>query len=148
MNPLIRPATPASPGFDDLASEAAGEGHRFIARLVREWRSGANRFDGPGELFCGVFRDGALAAVGGLGADPYLAADPATARLRHVYVRAAWRRSGLGEAIVRHLLSLAAPGVRRIRLCTDDPGAARLYERCGFARVSEADASHALPLRG
>ena len=44
----VLPASPASPGFDALASEAAGEGHRFLARLAAEWLDGANRFGGPG----------------------------------------------------------------------------------------------------
>ena len=66
MTALIRPATPASAGFDALASEAAAEGHRFVARLAAEWRSGTNRFNGPGEALCGAFQAGALVAVGGL----------------------------------------------------------------------------------
>ncbi len=113
--------------------------------MAAEWRSGANRFDKPGEAFCGVFRDGALVAVGGLNADPYLP-DPGVGRLRHVYVRPAWRRASLGAAITRHLLPLAVPRFRRVRLRIGDPGAARLYERCGFERVAEPDATHALVL--
>jgi GNAT superfamily N-acetyltransferase len=113
--------------------------------LAAEWRSGANRFDKPGEAFCGVFRAGALVAIGGLNADPYLP-DPGTGRLRHVYVRPVWRRRGFGEAVTRHLLSLAQPRFRRVRLRTGDPGAARMNERCGFGRVAEPGATHALAL--
>ncbi len=145
MAAAIRPATPASTGFDALASDAAGEGHRFVARLATEWRSGANRFDRPGEAFRGVFHACELVAVGGLNADPYLP-DPGTGRLRHVYVRPAWRRTGVGTAVTRHLLSLAKPRFWRVRLRTGDPGAARMYERCGFARVAEPGVTHALIL--
>ena len=78
-------------------------------------------------------------------ADPYLP-DPGTGRLRHVYVRSAWRRRGSGTAVTRHPLSLAQPSLRRLRLRTGDPSAARMYERCGFGRVAEPGATHALVL--
>ena len=118
--------------------------------MAAEWRDGTNRFDGPGEAFRGVFRAGVLVAVGGLNADPYLPLEDrgGTARLRHVYVRLAWRRAGVGAALTRQLVSLAAPRFRRVRLRTGAPGAARMYERCGFERVEEPDATHALLLRG
>ena len=97
-----------------------------------------------------MFRAGVLVAVGGLNADPYLPPERrgGTARLRHVYVRPAWRRAGVGAALALHLLLLAAPRFRRVRLRTGDLGAARLYERRGFERVAEPDATHARLLRG
>lgn len=134
--------TPASSGFDALASDASAEGRRFVARLAEEWRGGANRFDRPGEAFRGAFRDGVLVAVGGLDADPYLPEASGTARLRHGYVRPAWRRAGLGAALTLHLLSPAGLRFRRVRLRTGNPDAARLYGRCGFEHVDEQDATH------
>ena len=79
----IRPATPGPAGLDALASDAAAEGHPFVARLLAGWRSGARWFDRPGE----AFRAGVPVAAGGLNADPYLPG-AGTWRLRHVRVRA------------------------------------------------------------
>jgi GNAT superfamily N-acetyltransferase len=140
----VRPAAPASGRFDALASDAAAEGRRFVARMASEWRSGANRFDRPpGGARRGVFNDGGLVAAGGLDAGPYLPDDPGTGRLQHLYVRPAWRRAGSGALLIRHLLGLAGPRFRRVRLRTGNPGAAQLYERCGFVPVIEPDATHA-----
>ena len=141
----IRPVTPSAAGFGALAADdAVAEGHRFVARLAEEWRSGANRSDRPGEALLGVSSGGVLMAVGGLNADPYLPDGAGTGRLRHVYARPAWRRAGLGALLTRRLVSLAAPRFRRVRLRTGDPGAARLYVRRGFEPVAEPDATHAL----
>lgn len=145
---LLRPATPEASGFDALASDAAAEGRRFVARLAGEWRSGANPFDGPGEAPLGAFRGGALVAVGGLNADPCLPGGSGTARLRHVYVRPVRRRAGIGAALTRHLLFMALRRFRRVRPRTGDAGAARLREGCGFGRAAEHDATHALALPG
>jgi ribosomal protein S18 acetylase RimI-like enzyme len=55
----------------------------------------------------------------------------------NVYVEPAWRRRGVGEAVMRALLdSLAARGIRRIVLHASDDGR-RLYERLGFAPTNE-----------
>ncbi|GAA0598068.1 hypothetical protein GCM10009416_40370 [Craurococcus roseus] len=67
---LFRRATPETGGFDALASDAVAKGHRFVARLTDEWRSGVNRFDRPSEALRGAFLGGVLVAVGGLDADP------------------------------------------------------------------------------
>ncbi len=53
-----------------------------------------------------------------------------------LYVRAAARGSGLGEALVRHLLDHARGRVELVQLAviaTNEPAIA-LYERCGFKR--------------
>ncbi|GAA0598075.1 hypothetical protein GCM10009416_40380 [Craurococcus roseus] len=48
----------------------------------------------------------------------------------------------MGAALTHHLLSLAGPRFRRVRLRTGKPDAARLCERCGFEPVDEQDATH------
>jgi ribosomal protein S18 acetylase RimI-like enzyme len=55
----------------------------------------------------------------------------------NVYVEPAWRRRGVGEALMRSLLSaLAQRKVRRIVLHASDEGR-RLYERLGFVPTNE-----------
>lgn len=123
--------------------EADEEGYDFLDRLVEDWMSGENRFDGPGEIFCGVFDDGILVGVGGLNRDPFVA-DPGVGRIRRVYVRQAWRNRGVGEALVRWLLAEARKSFGSVRLRAENAGAARLYERIGFARIEDANATHLL----
>jgi GNAT superfamily N-acetyltransferase len=55
----------------------------------------------------------------------------------NVYVDPAWRRRGVGEALIRALLAaLDAGGIRRIVLHASDDGR-RLYERLGFEPTNE-----------
>jgi GNAT superfamily N-acetyltransferase len=133
-------------GIDKLRLEASAEGYNFLDRLVEDWASGENRFDGPGETFCGAFADHVLVAVGGLNRDPFVA-DPELGRIRRVYVRQAWRNRGVGEALVRWLLAEARKSFGSVRLRAENAGAARLYERIGFAPIDDANATHRIVLR-
>ena len=55
----------------------------------------------------------------------------------NVYVEPAWRRRGVGEALMRAILdALAVRGIRRIVLHASDDGR-RLYERLGFVPTNE-----------
>ncbi|GAA2029202.1 GNAT family N-acetyltransferase [Agromyces tropicus] len=61
---------------------------------------------------------------------------------RFLGVAAAARGRGVGEAIVRHVLALAASrGIRRVVLNTGEQmrPARRLYERMGFERIAERE---------
>jgi GNAT superfamily N-acetyltransferase len=133
-------------GFVDAAAlraEARREGFDFIERLVTDWESGANRFDGPGEVLAGCVGGGQLIAVGGLNRDPYLG-DPRVGRLRRVYVREAWRNQKLGTTLVLWLLEAARGCFTAVRLRAENPGAARLYERLGFTPMDDRNATHLL----
>jgi GNAT superfamily N-acetyltransferase len=139
----IRPISLPVAGMDELQLEARNEGYDFLDRLVEDWLSGENRFDGPGELFCGCFEEDALVGVGGLNCDPFLD-DPGVGRLRRVYVRQAWRNRGIGEALVRSLLTSARASFRSVRLRAENANAARLYERIGFTSIDDPHATHIL----
>ena len=130
--------------FLRLTLEARASNQTFLDRLVTDWRSGANRFDAPGECFLGVYDGDALIACGGLNRDPY-GADPTLGRLRHLYVAKTHRRQGVATRLVQELLARAT-AFRRVRLRTSSPEAAAFYERLGFARVEEPDATHAISL--
>lgn len=125
--------------FDRLApllAESEREGWRLIRRLRDDWAAGTNRFDRPGEaLFVAHFGE-TLVGVCGLNIDPH-ASDPSAGRLRRVYVLAAFRRRGIGEALVRTAIAAARGRFRVLRLRTQNENAARLYERLGFVTVTD-----------
>lgn len=139
----IAPVTPEHRGVARLVTQARVEGYRFIDRLEAEWRSKANRFEASGECLLGIVEGEDLLAIGGLNIDPYVA-DGSTGRLRHVYVRIERRNQGLGRQLVGALIAAGVPRFSAIRLRTDKPLAARLYEGMGFRAVEAEDATHIL----
>ncbi|MFC4343319.1 GNAT family N-acetyltransferase [Cupriavidus numazuensis] len=129
------------PQIADLEREASAQGFNFVRRLTDEWRTGINRFDKPGECLLGVIGNGTLIGIGGLNVDPY-AADGFTARLRRLYIAKAFRRRGIGEALVAELLQKASLHFRQVRLSTDTESAAAFYLRLGFSAVEDESATH------
>ena len=144
----IERIAPSLPGFDALRAEACAEGYNFLDTLMREWETGANRFDAPGETLLGRFEGGKFVeahfvAIGGLNRDPF-AEQPEIGRLRRIYVRAAWRGKGIGAMLVTALVMQARGHFRCVRLRAENPAAARLYERMGFLPIVNPDATHIL----
>jgi GNAT superfamily N-acetyltransferase len=132
------------PGFAALLTESEAEGHELLTRFVAALASGAECHDGVTAHFLAVTRQGVLIALGGIAPDHYLT-NPAVGRMRHVYVARAFRRSGVGAALVRELLRLGA-GFSRVRLRVVRPEAARFYEALGFAPVDGTDATPVISL--
>jgi GNAT superfamily N-acetyltransferase len=130
-------------GLEVLQAEAKAEGYGFIERLVNEWESGANRFEGPGEVLSGQMEEDQLVAVGGLNCDPF-AGSAAIGRIRRIYVRPAWRNKGIGRALVSALMEEARKSFKCVRLRAENSKAARLYESLGFAPIADPDATHIL----
>jgi len=129
-----------------LLEASLADGHNLVKRLVDDWNDGSNRFDRPGEIALQARLGSMLVGVGGLNRDPYLD-DPATGRIRHLYVARDARRQGVGRALVAALLTEARVTFRRVRLRTSQPDASALYETLGFVEVSnEPNASHVLRL--
>jgi GNAT superfamily N-acetyltransferase len=131
------------PGIELLRSEARDEGYNFIERLVKEWESSENRFDAPGEILCGHLDRGLLVAVGGLNRDPF-AGCLDWGRIRRVYVRSEWRKKGIGRALVATLIEEARKNFTCVRLRVENPDAACLYEKMGFAPIASANSTHTL----
>ncbi len=125
-----------------LLESAAAEHHTFVKRTSDEWQSGANRFDRDGEAFFLATVDGEPVGMCGLNVDPFTP-DPAVGRIRHLYVAPGHRRQGVGSRLVASCLELAIGRFHRVRLRTFDPDAGAFYERMGFSRTTEADATHA-----
>ncbi|MGH9331210.1 MAG: GNAT family N-acetyltransferase [Vicinamibacterales bacterium] len=129
-----------------LVAESEKHGLRFIRRLAEEWASGANRFDRPGEaLFVGRVA-GEVVGVCGLNVDPY-ADEPTVGRVRHLYVLVAHRRRGIGRQLVTEVIETARSRFDRLRLRTENAGAAQFYETLGFRRsVGVRDCTHIMEL--
>jgi GNAT superfamily N-acetyltransferase len=133
--------------FDALVAESESAGYRFVRRLADEWASGANRFDRPGEALFAAWMNGRLIGACGLNVDPYTLA-PGVGRVRHLYVLTDCRRFGIGQRLVEQVLGAARGRFNRLRLSTQNPAAAQLYERLGFERrLGAADHTHLMELR-
>ncbi len=129
-----------------LRESAAGEGFKFIERLVAEWASGANRFDGSGEAMFVAMLDSSAAGVCGLNRDPY-SANARVGRVRHLYVLPALRRGGVASALLDSVIAAARPYFTCLRLRTDVAGP--FFESRGFRPTPlEATATHVLKLAG
>lgn len=144
----IERLTEVPPGlFDLLVAESESAGYRLVRRLADEWASGENRFDRPGEVLFAAWVDGHLIGACGLNIDPYTKA-ASVGRVRHLYVLAAYRRLGVGGQLVGRVVDAARGRFGRLRLSTQNPEAAQLYERMGFTRSAGApDHTHFLELR-
>lgn len=133
-------------GFAPLAAAARGKGFLFLDRLAAQWRSGARAFAGPGACLFAAYdfsahEGGRLAGLCGLNRDPY-GDDPQFARVRRLYVDAAYRGHGLGRRLVAQVLDAATPRFTSIRLRTERASA--FFEALGFTPVSDLHATHVL----
>jgi GNAT superfamily N-acetyltransferase len=131
--------------LDPLLEESEREGWRFLRRLADEWQAGTNRFDRPGEGLFAAWADAELVGVCGLNTDPYGAATR-IGRVRRLYVARCHRRCGVGRKLVEAVVRAAKGQFGALRVRTENPKAARLYERLGFAAVGMADCTHTLIL--
>ena len=129
-------------GVGPLVSESEQAGLGFVRRLAEEWASGRNRFDRPGEALFAATLDGRMIGVCGLNIDPY-APGPKVGRVRHLYVLVRHRHLGVGRQLVGEVIRVARDSFEKLRLRTNNPAAARLYERMGFRRSDgAADCTH------
>ena len=131
-----------------LVEESESEGFFPLGRLVREWQSGQNRFDQPGEALFVARRGERILGICGLNRDPYVSPpDPQVGRVRHLYVAIAARGSGVGGRLVRAVIAAALGHFTRLRLRTDCPIAARFYRSLGFVPTpDDPTATHAMEL--
>ena len=116
-------------GFDDLREEARAEGYLFVERLAADWEARRMRFDGKGEALLAAHVAGVLAGIGGLTIEPVL---PGALRMRRFYVRAAFRRAGIGRTLATALLERArATGL--LVTVNAAPASVPFWESLGFA---------------
>jgi len=121
------------------------EGYRFVRRLVDDWLSGTNRFDKPGELLVGAVHKHSLIGLCGINQDPYVeAAD--IGRLRHLYVAADFRKTGVGGLLVKRCLGKSSKKFSKVRLRTSNDSASAFYKKIGFTEILDKTATHELIL--
>lgn len=126
-----------------LSDEAWTDGYAYVERMLQDWKSGANRFDGPGERLIGAFDDDKLIGFCGLNRDPYT--PEIAGRIRHIYVSLDHRHAGIARALVAQTLDGASNWFPRIRLRAT-PASRSFYELLGFLPVEENEATHAMRL--
>ena len=128
-----------------LVAESERADLSFVRRLVEEFVSGRNRFDRPGEALFAATLAGRTIGVCGLNVDPY-ASGPKVGRVRHLYVLMEHRHLGVGRQLVGEVIQVARASFENLRLRTNNPAAARLYERMGFRRCDASDCTHLMQL--
>ena len=118
----LRPATRADAGAAERLLAACGLPVEDVAELLRDHAADFVVADDPGT-------PGELAAIAGLEVrGPH-------ALLRSVAVRPAWRKLGVGDDLVRHLVGEAeSRGLRALYLLTMT--AERYFPRFGFERIA------------
>ena len=116
-------------GFDAMRREAREEGYRMLNTLAADWAAGKIRFDREGEALFAAYSGGLLAAIGGLTLEPAI---PGALRMRRFYVRAPYRRSGVGKRLAARLLE---PAMRTGQVVTVNAGGGSepFWEALGFA---------------
>ncbi|MDX7953532.1 GNAT family N-acetyltransferase [Lichenihabitans sp. Uapishka_5] len=136
---LVRWRDPELPeGLQVLIAEAVASGVGWIADFPQVWH--ARPFLQAGEALFLARASGRPVAMAVISADPYAVA-PLTGRLRYIYVGAEARSRGLLRVFVDAALDRAGSHWHRLRLHTDNPVAARLYESYGFRPSAYEDRS-------
>ncbi|WP_459965041.1 GNAT family N-acetyltransferase [Paenibacillus sp. JCM 10914] len=129
--------------YAELLAESLSEGHRHIRRLIDDYSTGQNRFEHPDEALFEYRIDGMLTGVCGLNRDPY--SDECSGRVRRMYVLNAYRRQGIGRALLEAVIDESSRHYRRLVLNTGSAQADLFYARLGFTRLdSQEHATHVL----
>lgn len=119
--------------LEPLIAASIDEGYTFVRQLWDEYESGVNRFDTGGAALYDVHSGDTLAGIGGVHTDPYLKrAD--IGRIRHVYVLPAYRRSGVGRALMAALIDHARQRYSSLTLRTPTAHGDAFYTAIGFSR--------------
>lgn len=127
-----------------LAREASGEGYNMINRLVDDYTSGVNRFDGRGEKLIGYIADNTVAAVCGLNIEP---TNNKMGRIRRLYVLPNLRRMGLGTKLVQYLISHAKAHFEYVVVNIGELPVAGFYNSMGFQTADHTSYTHILRLK-
>ncbi len=107
--------------FAEILAESKMAGFRAMERLITDWKTGANRFDRPGEALS-IARKGApqsgsgsdrILGVCGLNCDPYIDSSQ-IGRVRRLYVMQDNRRQGIGQILVNRVIEVAMMNLQPI----------------------------------
>src|ERR1700731_1022673 len=130
-------------GFDAMQAESQAEGYRSLERLGADWAANITRFDRAGEALLAAYSDGVLTGIGGLTIDPMV---PDASRMLRFYVRAAYRRSGIGRALAAVLLEHSKSAGRLVTV-NAAIGSTPFWESLGFVPDRRDGHTHILPTR-
>lgn len=129
--------------IESLVDESKQEGFALVQRTIDDWNDGTNRFSHGGEGLWGLISGAELIGIGGLNIDPYVE-DRGAGRVRHLYIRQAYRRKGCATLLMDTIVGQARSHFRILRLFTANPAAAALYEQLGFEHLPGYKVSHVL----
>ena len=122
-------------GFDIFKRESRLEGYRFLDRLELDWVNNKNRFNKQGEAYYVIKVANQIHGVGGINNSPSHEHGLRIGRLRRFYVLKQFRRQGLGQKLLLHIIGQHASNFEVIQLYTTNPEAASFYEKNGFQVV-------------
>ena len=121
------------------------EGHGMVARVLSDFRSGANRFDRPGELLLVCLDANSVAAVCGLNIEEEPCFGKA-ARIRRLYVRPSHRGEGLARSLIDAVVASATGQYDVLTVNVGTLPARDFYEHLGFAGVDHPRITHVMEL--
>lgn len=113
----------------------------MVARLLDDFRSGANRFDRPGELLLGCLEGDVVVAVCGLNIEEETCFGKA-GRIRRLYVLPSHRGKGLARSLVDAVVAAAAGWFDALIVNVGTLPARGFYEHLGFAAVDHPGIAH------
>lgn len=130
---VLKRLRPTMPAFDALKEESRLEGYWMLVRLADGWAVGRNKFLKRGEALYGTWHGRELAGVCGLNVDPYFEGR-GQGRVRHLFVSARHRRTGLGRMLVETVIDRARQHFAMLNTRAPQEAFA-FYERLGFQPV-------------
>jgi GNAT superfamily N-acetyltransferase len=124
-----------------LVEAAAGEGVRNVGKLVADFQSGAQRFDGAHAALFAAFGDGVLVGVGGMKLETGLG--KTAIRMHRFYVHPDVRGRGVGRALAETVMAEAL-GQMRLLTCNAQAslGAPLFWQAMGFTPVAFDNITH------
>jgi GNAT superfamily N-acetyltransferase len=127
--------------WTQLLRDSQSEGHDMVHRLLGEFRAGANRFDGRGEVLLAHLSGNDVVAVGGLNQEPDETL-PHAGRVRRLYVGPRSRGQGLGRSLIEEISSLAQPHFDMLTVNVGQLDVQGFYERLGFGPSDHPGITH------
>ncbi|CDZ32005.1 Putative acetyltransferase protein, GNAT family [Neorhizobium galegae bv. officinalis] len=112
-----------------LADAAERGGYAHIRRLVEEWSTATNRFEGRGERLLGAYDGQSLVAVGGMTIE---FSRPDWLRMRRFYVLPDYQSRGIGRMLAAQLLDHARAFTTVVTVQAGDGKAGLFWQAMGF----------------
>ena len=134
---ILRPGSSADAPHASALAQRAKAGWGYPAEWLERWRTALTISPGTltAERSLVAVRDGTLAGV------CVLEFRDDHSSLEHLWVDPAQQRRGIGAALVRRALGLAAKAGRPRLIVESDPSAESFYERLGGRRIGATPAS-------